>query len=76
MIEQMKEKMKLSEGNNYWIVVGSAGAFWLLYGIFTIFLAAYGYGGSDPKNCFYVDGVDSVGLTREQAIGTATAAGV
>jgi len=75
MIEQMKEKMKL-EGTNFWIAVGGGGAYALLYGIFTIYMAAYGYGGPDPKNAFYVDGVDSTATTREAAIATATAAGV
>lgn len=76
MIEQMKEKMKLSEGANWWIAVSVAGSYALLYSIFTIYMAVYGYGGPDPKNCFYVDGVDSTAITREAAIGTATAAGV
>ena len=64
MIEQMKDKMKALEGRNFWIAVGSGGTYALLYGIFTIYLAVYGYGGPDPKNCFYVDGVNSVALTR------------
>ena len=78
MVEQMKETMKtkLYEGNNFWIVVGSGGTYALLYFIFLICMAVYGYGGPDPKNCFYVDGINSVALTREAAIGSADAAGI
>lgn len=76
MIEQMKEKMKLSESPNKWIAISVGGTYALLYGIFMICLVVYGNGNPDPNNCFYVDGVDQTATTRDAAIGVATAAGV
>ena len=48
----------------------------ILYLILMIYLGIYAYGNPDPKNAFYVDGVDSIALNRESITSSAAKYGV
>ena len=44
--------------------MASVGSFSLLYFIFMIFMAVYGWSNPDPANCFFIDGLDTPALTK------------
>ena len=46
------------------------------YLVLMIYLGIYAYGNPDPKTAFYVDGVESVALTKEAITASATKFGV
>jgi len=48
----------------------------LLYSFLIVYLGVYGYANPDPENCFYVDGVDTPGLTAESTEALATEKGI
>ena len=58
-------KSGLLKGNKFIITMASLGTYSLLYVIFMAYLAVYGWKNPDPANCFFIDGLDAPGLTKE-----------
>jgi len=44
-----------------------AGTFVVLYAIFVIYLGVYAYGSPDPVHSYYIDGLDTTGLSKASA---------
>ena len=47
--------------------ISVVGTFVVLYAIFVIYLGVYAYGGVDPAHSFYIDGLDTTGLSKASA---------
>lgn len=75
MIDNMWAKL-MATPTKKWITIGLIGTFSILYFILTAVLYKYGFAGFDPKNCYFVSGLDVPALTREAAVTAAEAADV
>ena len=61
-------KTGLLKGKAFIYTMAGVGTYSLLYVIFMAYLAVYGWKNPDPANCFFVDGLEQPGLTKEAVI--------
>ena len=77
---QMREQEKEDATKNMWELIldkatrtqkkmiaslTSLGVFCIVYMVFVIYLGVYAYANPDPARCYYVDGLDTTGLSKE-----------
>ena len=48
----------------------------IVFVIMTVYLGVYGYNGVDPNECWVISGLNTAGITKDDAISKANAAGV
>ena len=76
ILSQLIMKTGLLKGKNFIYTMASVGSYALLYVIFMAFLAVYGWKSPDPANCFFIDGLDAPGLTKDFVTQEAAAKGI
>ena len=73
--ESIVEKLTRTAGRKAISIIVASIVF-AVYTVFVIYLGLYAYGNPDPNHCFYIDGLDTSGTSRANAIDLAIDRGI